>query len=161
MPGLTAMKGNMIYREEKFKDIITELRPLLIKHYEEIAHYQDIPLVADDEKYVKLTDMGVYRLFTARTEVGELTGYQGFMISHNIHYSSSLQAVEDVLFVFGPRRGFGAAFIRYGDDELKKSGVQVVYRHVKVKHNHGKILTRDGYEQIDLIFGKRLDLDQT
>lgn len=148
----------MIYAEEKFENIYLEMLPLLYKHYEEIAHYQDIKLEVDDKKYIALTRMGVFRLFTARDPAAnELLGYQGFMISNNIHYSSSVQAVEDVLYVHPQRRGFGAKFIRWVDDELARSGIQVVYRHVKKAHNHGPLLVRQNYTEIDHIYGKRLD----
>lgn len=148
----------MIFAEEDFKDVYAELMPLLEEHYLEIAHYQDIKLNVNKHKYCVLTENGTYVLFTARDPVTRrLTGYQGFMMAYNIHYMDSLQASEDVLFVSKERRGFGRKFIRWVDDRLREKGVQAVFRHVKQAHNHGPLLERAGYENIDLIFGKRLD----
>lgn len=148
----------MIFAEEDFRIIIDEMMPLLEAHYLEIAYYQDIKLSVDRVKYSFLTEKGNYALFTARDpKTKELVGYQGFIIGMNIHYKDSVQATEDVLFVSKERRGFGRKFIRWADDRLREKRVQAVFRHVKRAHNHGPLLERDGYENIDLIFGKRLD----
>lgn len=147
----------MIYRLEAFETAYRDAKPLVLAHYKEIAHYQDIQLNPDEEKYQNLENLGMLKTFTARTEDGELLGYQCFVIVKNMHYKDSVQALEDVLFVSKNRRGFGHRFIKWSDEQLRAMGVQVVYRHVKKAHNHGRILERFGYENVDLIFAKRLD----
>ncbi len=85
-------------------------------------------------------------------------GYQVFFLKANAHYKSSLQAVQDILFLDERiRKGFtGYRFIRYCDEKLKDEGVQVVYQHVKSKHDFGRVLERLGYELQDLIYSRRL-----
>lgn len=144
-------------REPADRKLFDDLMPLLKLHFNEIAHYKDIPLDPDFEQYAKLEDIGALRAFTARTADGLLIGYSVFFVRHNIHYRSSLQASQDVLYVDPSRRGFGAKFILYCDKQLAQEGIQVVYQHIKAEHNFGPMLERLGYEQVDLIFGKRLD----
>jgi hypothetical protein len=101
--------------------------------------------------------MGTLRTFTARDADGVLTGYCVFFVRHNIHYASSLQASQDVIYIDPERRGFGAEFILWCDQQLKEEGVQAVYHHVKQAHNFGPLLERFGYECVDLIYARRLD----
>jgi hypothetical protein len=154
------MSQRQFQREQLTAELCEELRPLLEKHYKEIAHYQDIPLIPAYEQYMKLDSMGMLRVFTAREESGECAAYAIFFVKHNLHYSSSLQAVQDIIYVDPNKRGFGARLIKWCDEQLKAEGVQVVYHHVKVAHNFGPLLERMGYQLVDLIYGKRLDLWQ-
>lgn len=149
-------------RETLTPALYDELKPLLEKHFHEIAHYQDIPLDPAIEQYLSIEKMGALRVFTCREFVDyeeTLIGYAVFFVRPNLHYKNSLQASQDILFIHHAFRhaGFGAKFLSYCDGELKKEGVQVVYHHVKQAHNFGPLLERLGYELVDLIYGRRLD----
>lgn len=148
--------SEVVYNQEKFADIYEEMKPLLEKHYHEIAHYQDIKLNPDFEQYCMLEKIGMLKTYTARFE-GELIGYSLFFVKKNIHYKDSLQAVQDVIYIDKTRRGFGRVFIDWCDSKLRDYGVQVVYHHVKQEHNFGPMLEKMGYKLIDLIYGRRLD----
>lgn len=149
-------------REIATPELIEELKPLFEKHYLEIAHYQDIPLDPDYDQYVKVEGTGCLRVFTAREFIDNaehLVGYCIFFIRPNLHYKSSLQASQDVLFIHPSFRslGFGAKFLSFCDDELRKEGAQAVYHHVKEAHNFGPLLKKLGYQLVDLIYARRLD----
>lgn len=132
-----------------------EIYPLFLKHWEEIAHYKNIPLEPDFDKYKEIEAVGMLRIFTAREE-GKLIGYCVYFINHNLHYKSTIQALQDVLFVQKDKRGFGMKFIKWCDEQLKKEGVNVVHQHIKKAHNFGPMLERIGYELVDLIYARRL-----
>lgn len=144
-------------REILTQELVSEMIPLLVLHYGEIAHYKDIPLDPDYDQYIKLENAGVLRAFTARDESNALIGYALFFIKSNIHYKSSLQALQDILFVRPDKRGIGFRFIPWCDEMLRAENIQVVYHHVKEKHNFGKLLSKIGYELVDLIYARRLD----
>lgn len=146
-------------REKLSLDLFDEMLPLLLKHYKEIAHFQDIPLDPDYDTYIKMEEIDLVRCYTARDN-GELVGYAVYFVKANIKYRSSKQATQDVLYIDPNKRGFGHRFILWCDRQLKEEGVQVVYHHTKLEHNFGPMLERQGYQLIDLIFGKRLDLWQ-
>lgn len=135
--------------------LIVEIEPLLQQHWREIAHFQDIPLRPDWEFYLSAKTI---RVFTAR-QFGELVGYAVFFVSANKHYTTSLQAVQDILYVHPSKRGtlLGVRLISYCDAALRDCGVQVVYQHVKRAHDFGPLLRRLGYEEVDTIWAKRLD----
>lgn len=147
----------MKFQLEKLIDVIEEVSPLIHKHYKEIAHYQDIPLNPDFDKYAFLDEKGVLRFYTARSYNGELVGYAVFFVQKNMHYRDSIQALQDILFVKKENRGMGGRLIKWCDAQLQSEGVQVIYHHVKKAHNFGPLLERMGYECVDLIYGKRLD----
>lgn len=147
----------MKYSLEKAQDVLHEMIPLLELHWREIAHYKDIPLEPDAERYFMMQDAGMLRVFTVRDQLNGLVGYGVYIINTNPHYSSSKQALQDILFIRPEHRGRGGKFITWCDEQLKADGCQVVYQHIKKAHNFGPMLERHGYELVDLIYAKRLD----
>lgn len=169
-PAYRAKRGLTMQRERPH-ELLDEARPLFEAHFQEIAHYQDIPLDINEEVYLSLEESGMLRCFTARYN-GELVGYCVFLIRHSPRYSSSLQANQDILYVDKTRRGalIGKRLLDYGKERLKAEGVQVEYQHCKAskeikeaiaailkRHDVGKFLELNGFELIDLIYGRRLD----
>lgn len=153
-------------RETLTSALIAEMLPLLEAHWSEVAHFADIPLEVDEAAYLHGEASGQIRCFTAYQEVrmpgcfypGEtLVGYAVYLVRPNPHYKSSIQASQDVLYLHPSVRGNGSKFVAWCDDQLRSEGVQAVYHHVKVKHDFGKLLERQGYEKVDEIWAKRLD----
>lgn len=135
-----------------------EMMPILERHYVEISANLDIALEPDFEKYIAIENAGTLRCYTAR-DGEDLVGYAVFFVTRNFHYSSSLQAVQDVIYLEKSKRGvgFGKGFIDWCDSQLRDEGVQVVYHHVKQKHNFGPMLESLSYKLVDLIYARRLD----
>lgn len=151
-------------RESFTGRLIDEIEPLCDLHWREVAHYPDIPLEPDWSVYAGAERAGTLRVFTVRDERAlyygkpQLVGYAVFFVRANPHYASSLQAVQDILFVLPEVRGsVGYRFLKWCDEQLRAEGVQAVYHHVKQAHNFGRLLERQGYELVDLIYAKRLD----
>ncbi len=143
------------YAREQMRDVLDEIKPLLTKHWEEIAHYQDIPLDPNWAGYAAASIAGSLRIFTVR-EDKVLIGYAVFFIG-NLHYKSTKIATQDILFVLPEHRGLtGARLIKYCDEQLKAEGAQAVYHHVKKAHDFGPLLERMGYEAVDVVYGRRL-----
>lgn len=146
-------------QQETFDAFYADALPLLRRHWREIAHYPDIALDPDVDRYHAIEDAGNLRVFTARV-MGRLVGYALFFVHPNLHYRSSVQAVADVIYVDPDHRRstIGLRLLAYTEAALKAEGVQAVYHHVKANHaGLGKILERTGYDLIDLIYAKRLD----
>lgn len=150
------------FREEPLtEDLLAEALPLLAAHWQEIAHYDDIPLAVDTHTYLASAEAGVVRCFTAREQTcrPELVGYALFFVRPALHYHGSLQAVQDVIYLAPEvRGGTGAQFIQWIDTHLAAMGVQVVMQHAKLAHPQlGKALERLGYEPVETMYAKRLD----
>ena len=143
------------YQREQVSDVLSEIKPLLEMHWREIAHYQDIPLEPLWDWYQRAPGV---RVFTARLN-GELIGYVVFGIGPSKHYSGSIQAAQDILYLHPEHRAgrTGYKLIKYCDEQLRAEGVQVVYQHAKVAKDFGRLLVAIGYEPVDTIYGRRLD----
>lgn len=151
----------MQYAQEKYDDVIDEIKPLLELHYNEIAKYKDIPLEPDWSCYKAMESLGVLKIFTCRacTEElgkGELVGYGIYFVKKHLHYTSALIANQDILFLRKDHRGKGMRFINWCDEQLKAMGVTMTIQHVKATHNFGPMLERLNYELMDLIYTRRL-----
>jgi len=171
-------------REPLTDALWAEAFPLLREHWREVAAFPDIPLEPDRERYAVLEANGALACFTAREahdgmwtmhhsdKTGEhsttplsppLVGYALYVVAPNLHYSSSLQAVQDVIYLDPSMRGTGVGyrFIKYCDEQLTTMGVQVVMQHLKAKLDakmgFSRLLERQGYELTDLVYAKRLD----
>jgi GNAT superfamily N-acetyltransferase len=99
-------------------------------------------------------------------------GYVVYTVRFNPRYSTSLQAVQDILFVDRSRRGalIGKRLIEFSYDRLRAEGVQLVLQHCKVspeikallaemkdRKDVGKLFELMGHDLIDFIHAKRLD----
>jgi hypothetical protein len=149
----------MKFQRESVLAVLEEIKPLLLMHWDEVSFYRDIPLDPDYDAYIAMDEAGVLRVYTARDDDNKLIGYAVFFIRTNPHYKKTLSAVQDIIFIDQTRRGiFGAKFILWCEDRLREEGVVVVYHHIKVATpNTITLFKRLGYQEIDIILGKRLD----
>lgn len=146
-----------VFQRETVVGVWDEIYPLLERHWAEIATYKDIPLAPDRSFYESADARGVLRVFTARVD-NQLVGYSIFFVtSGNPHYRFTRQADQDIIFIDKERRGFGARFIAWCDEQLKAEDVQVVRHHIKAAHDWSAVLRRQGYELQDFIYARRLD----
>jgi len=142
---------------ESAQDHFYEAMPLLREHWKEITHWKDIPLEPDIDGYKQIEDAGMLRCYIARS-AGQMVGYAVFFIRTNLHYKSSKQALQDVIYIDPQFRGIGLKFVDWCDQQLRADGVQVVFHHFKNKRDFGVILeSKLNYELIDVIYGRRLD----
>ena len=147
---------------ETVDQVVGEIGPLLVEHWREIAQYPDIPLHVGFDEYRCAEAQGRLFIFTVRrdfpTQAGVLIGYAVYQVDRPLHYRTSLQARQDVLFVLKEhRRGrLGYRLIEFADEALRREGVQVVYQHMKVAHDFGPLLQRLGYELAEHIYSRRL-----
>lgn len=148
---------SVTFQQESLAQFIPDAMPLMRAHYLEVAHYQDIPFDPDWDTYLAVEKTGSFRVFTARDYDGRLIGYACYFVRSNIHYKTSVQATQDVIYIDPSVRGFGRSFIDWCDTQLRGHGVQVVYHHVKYAKDFGSALVSLGYEKIEAIYGRRLD----
>lgn len=152
-------KRGLTFQRERVTDLWDEVTPLLSRHKDEVCHYKDFVLNPDVESYEAIERAGGMRCYTARLN-GDLIGYCALFVKHNLHYRDSVQALQDVLFILPEHRGSRAGFklIRFCEEQLRREGVQVVMQHLKLATPKTVELFRKmGYEEIDVIMGKRLD----
>jgi hypothetical protein len=138
-------------------ELVKELVPLLVLHWEETTVNPDIPLMPNIEIYFKLQESGVFRLFTVRDEeTNRLIGYSTFLVDKSVDHSQITQATCTNVFIKKENRGYGWLFLKWCDEYLSQEKVEIIHRSVKAEHDHGTILSRLGYKLVDHIYSRRL-----
>lgn len=146
------------YQIETFDQVKDDIKDLLRLHYNEVALDREyIPLDPDWDKYEAIYHRGGLFIATARDD-NKLIGYSVFFVVNHLHYSSTLVASNDVLYLRPEyRQGTaGIKLIKFSESELKKAGVDKAVWHIKYHKDFRKILYRMGYKDEDAIVGKVL-----
>jgi GNAT superfamily N-acetyltransferase len=147
----------MRFQEESFEKCWGDVLPFLMAHHEEISKHNDFQLDPDVEKYRLLSDMGMYKVFTAKDKGigGELIGYAGFFVSPMIHFKNNSQAVCDLIYVRPEHRrsGVGTKLIEFIGEKLKH--VDVIYYNIPAKMDWSGLLIKKGYELHDRMYSRR------
>lgn len=146
------------YKQEFLATVEEEIKPLLEKHWHEIAvNKENIKLNPDWHTYHLLEDANVLKIFTARNE-GVLVGYFVVLVKHNIHYKDHLFATNDVLFLSEDfRKGrTGVDLLKFAENCLKEDGVSVLTINTKCHKPFDRLLDWLGYTQIERVYSKYL-----
>ena len=111
---------------ESLTDILEELKPLLPRHYEELALNQDkVPLDPIYEAYLDKDARGEVLFVTLREE-GALRGYFVGFVAPHLHYRTCLTCQMDIFWLAPEARGHrgGIKLFRFVRQELQRRGVQ-------------------------------------
>jgi len=146
------------YQQESLVTTKEDARPLLEKHWEEIALNKDtIKLNPDWDAYADLEDAGILKIFTARLD-GKLIGYFVTFVRSHIHYKDHLFAYNDILYLDKDyRKGFtGSKLMKFAEKCLKEDGVTVLVVNTKRHKPFDVLLKWLGYKHIENIYSKVL-----
>lgn len=144
------------YKEEKLHECLEEMKPLLLKHYEEVAMYQDkIDFNPDYDRYFQLEELGMIHIVTVRDE-GKLIGYFLSLINYNLHYSDHLYAVNDILYVDESYRneGVGQELFSKAEEFLLDKGVSVISIHMKTEKPFDSLCENLDYDYCERLYTK-------
>lgn len=146
------------FQVEKWDDCYEEAIPMLHAHYLEIATDQEIkPLDPDLEKYQQLEDAGFLRIFTARhhnegedgsvATRGRLIGYFVSIVMSGLHYSQTMMALNDIMYIDPAYRGGTAGYrlIKLAAEDLKNLGADILTIHMKTDYPFRSLLTKLGF----------------
>lgn len=149
------------YAVERWKDLRTEMLPLLVRHWREIAlNHADVPLDIDERRYAELDEGGALHIVTARRH-GSLIGYHVAIISPHLHYASTLHGITDVYYVAPEfREGFtGIRLFQHVEKEMRSLGVKKLFTGTKVHLDMSKLFERLGYRRVEYLYAKILRED--
>jgi ribosomal protein S18 acetylase RimI-like enzyme len=144
------------YKEEKYDEVINEIKPLLDLHYEEIALDKDvIKLNPDYDAYKSMNARGVIKIISARQD-GKLIGYCICVVKGHLHYKDSLTAHNDIFYIKPEyRQGLtGVKLFKATEEIMKKYGVQRIIMNVKRSNDIGAIFERLGYKETERVYTK-------
>lgn len=141
----------IICQQETLDQVLAEIVPLLVEHYEEIAWMKEkIPFDPDWDGYRKLEALGMLKIYTAR-DGARLVGYAIYLVSKSLHYKTTTMAKNDVFYIDPAARGTMASanLNKFAEARLKEAGAQMVVLHIKRSHDWTKLAARWGYEDAE------------
>jgi len=149
----------MKYQQELLSDVWDAVYPLLQLHYEELTLHKDVVKLAPKwVEYEILETAGLFALFTARADDGQLVGYNAFFLNTHMHYAGLFMAVNDVFYIRDDYRHGSTALrlLRFSETALKRLGAQKVVYHCKAGNNFATILRSRllGYSDEEAVVGK-------
>lgn len=146
----------MNYQQEFLATVEKDIRPLLERHWNDIAVNKDkIKLNPDWDAYHSLEQDGMLKIFTAR-EQGELVGYFVVIVHRNLHYKDHLFASNDVIFLHPDHRKgrTGIKLIQFSEKCLREDGVSVLAINTKVHKPFDKLMQFLGFSLVERIYSK-------
>lgn len=142
-------------QEQVTQAICDEMGPLMDVHLSETGDMEAADFKPDFARYIAAADSGVLRLFTVRDN-GALVGYALFVVDKHMHYSGTLFAAQDILFLLPQYRGKRSSdFIAWCDLHLELEGVKMLTRSVSPKNDYSGLLRHHGYEHSETHFMRR------
>ena len=146
----------MIQKEFLTRSLVEELKPLISEHHTEIEKNEE-EVNVDWLAYQVLQENNLFYFYTARAK-GELLGYLGYIVTHNLHYRNHKYALCDLIYVSPQYRGkfLAVKLLKHAEVELSKLGVRDICQPVRVDHDFGPILKRQGYKIEEYNYGKRI-----
>lgn len=146
----------MIYGLEPFDTLWPELTVLIDELWGEVDQRKEhTPLDVNVDTYIQLTNSGVYKPYTIRTDDRKLIGYIGIFVHPSLHCKDK-DAVTDLMFVLPEYRGLGSNLLKLIEEDLREEGVNSFSFITKVKLDSGRLAEKLGFTLYEQTYQKRL-----
>lgn len=149
----------VVFRRERYPEIIEDIKALLPLHWKELALYQDnVPLEPDYTVYARLDASNAMCIIAGRVD-GKLVGYAIYVVKRHPHYTTKRWALSDIFWLAPEYRryGSGRAMFEKVEEELKVMGVDVCHTTFKVDHPAaGMLLATMGHAHVEQGYSKKL-----
>lgn len=141
--------GEARFAVEYLRDIVEEIKPLHLAHWQETEAYRhgqgldmDYPRMIECEQYNN------FMQFTVRRD-GRLIGNCGIYVFRSMH-TKKPEATEDTIFILSEERKgrLGIKFMEYVEKTLKLIGIEHLRVTVKRVNDVGRLLKLRGYEHV-------------
>lgn len=143
---------------EPFAPFLEEVKPLLERHYEELALNKDeVPLSPQYDEYLRRDAKGMVLTVTLR-EWGDLVGYFVGFVAPGLHYSTCLTLHLDIFWLAPEHRGQkgGVTLFRAVEQEAKRRGVHRMFVGSKVHADASFLFDKLGYTFVEKTYSVML-----
>jgi GNAT superfamily N-acetyltransferase len=146
------------YQVESFERALPELRVIFPTHWRELALFQDrMPLAPNFGDYITRERNGSLFLTTCRLN-GHIVAYYVAFLSMGLHYSATVEARLDMVYVIPEvrNRGFVVRLFERVEAELRRRGAMIWYTGYKAHNPLGmpKLLDHLGFTEADIYRAK-------
>lgn len=141
---------------EPFAPFLDEVKPLLPRHWEELALDKDLyPLAPQYDVYLDRDARGEVFLIAMRS-AGQLVGYFIGFVTPGLHYSTCLTLTPDIFWIapeFRGQRG-GAMLFQAVETEVRRRGIDRMFVGTKVHLDCSGLFDALGYTRVEAIYSK-------
>jgi GNAT superfamily N-acetyltransferase len=155
-PPTTRASGRVRLDVEALGTIFEELRPLLLKNWEEAAVEKEVsPLDPDWQKYLAMEAAGILGIVTLRVN-GKLGGYVSCLVGPTLQSASTTWGQIDTIWLHPKlRRGdLGLRLLRFAEEKMQAAGAKII--RVDTAPRVGNWLVRKGYTAHHVVLTKTL-----
>lgn len=141
---------------EPFAPFLEEVKPLLPRHYDELALDKDyVPLDPCYDEYHRLDALGRILTVTVRDQ-GLLVGYFVGFVGPALHYKTLLQLSLDIFWIAPEHRGQmgGLKLFKAVEREAKRRGVGRMFVGSKCHKDASRLFEALGYTEVERYFSK-------
>jgi GNAT superfamily N-acetyltransferase len=147
----------MQFQVEDWPDVLSELRPLFSRLWDDVAIDKDRFVAECDEvKYGALYGAKILHLVTARDE-GKLAGYFLVFITPNAHYKGAGECAFTDMYYLLPeyRKGnTGLQLFAFMEETLRARGVVKFYTSHKIHRDRSAMMKFLGFTASDIVYSK-------
>lgn len=145
------------YSVEPFPPFVEEVKPILQRHWEELAlNKESVPLDPQYEVYLERDKRGEILLIVGRDQ-GRIVAYFIGFIAPGLHYRRCLTLTMDIFYVVPESRGkAGIALFRAVEDEAGRRGVKRLFMGSKMHKDSAALFERLGYTEVERYFSKMI-----
>lgn len=142
-------------------EILPELTKLIVNLFDEVDGAYGLELDPDWETYIEFQDDGELFLYTVRND-GELVGYAIYMLVPVLHHKGKVLAMPDSIYLLHEHRGgdVGRDLMLYIEKTIVTLGADYIAAVTKLEFDFGSMLKRNGYEEHERTFFKKLNLTE-
>lgn len=139
------------------ESFFNELQPLAEQHAVEVEFYNRKPSF-NRVLWLNLQELGLLKMFTARTDENELIGYLLSVISPDFSWSDLIVATQTGLFVHPDYRGTRVAFnlISMFEDDAKQHGADYVAQGTTTMNDVSRLYEKLGYICVEKKFMRKV-----
>ena len=143
-------------RRVSYAEGIEGVKPMLEKHWAEIAHLKStVPLAVDWDAYKTLEARNMLLSIIAQDD-DRTIGYAVLFVKRHIHYTTTVGAFGDVLYLHPEYRkgGTGLKLIAKAEDLARDMGARYVTWHFKPDHDLTPVFSKLGYSPFEVSVAK-------
>jgi GNAT superfamily N-acetyltransferase len=143
------------FARELWSEVRDEALPVMHDHWAEVGY--PYPLDLNEGMMRSLEGSDTLRLYSVRSEDGELLGYAGFMFFPHLTNENMISATELGVFLKEQHRHGRIAMqlLDYSDEQLEKDGASIIYYAAPVSNlGFGRLLEKRGFTKTDELFIK-------
>jgi N-acetylglutamate synthase-like GNAT family acetyltransferase len=149
----------LVFAQEAWPDVVDEMKPLFVRHWQEIGVDRDVVLMdMDYEMYDKYHEIGYLKIVTVR-EAGKLVGYCMALLCTHLHYRSTLFGLGDLYYIAPEHRKGSAGLRMFMEMEklMRSLGAKKLTTITKMHHDLSPMFEKLGWKSVEKTFSKVLD----